>query len=1171
MGVVYKARQRKLHRVVALKMILAGQLASQNDVDRFYAEAEAAANLDHPGIVPIYEVGEHEGQHFFSMGFIEGESLLAKIATGPLRPSEAVELLQRIATAIAFAHSRGVIPRDLKPANILVDAAGQPRVTDFGLAKRVQDNSELTASGQVLGTPSYMPPEQAAGKISQIGPAADIYSLGATLYAVLTGRPPFQAASSLETLLQVIDREPVSPRQLNPAVPHDLETICLKCLHKEPHRRYASAGDVAADLQRFAAGEPIQARPVGPAERAWRWCRRNRRLAGASALAVAAAVGCFMLAVGFAVNKHNYSQKLEKEQRKTLDEQKRTLEEQKKTLDALEVVKEKNELAERRGREAKRESAQLAFMQGLRLCEHDGEGHQGLLWLVRALDQATKAEDHDLARAIRANLAQWPLHLPRLAHTLSHPDQVVSVAASPDGKFYATGDSAGKARVWDAASGEELTPPLAHNGAVHALCFTRKSGVLLAACQNGKVMRWDVATRKPLDDGIVHYAPVRSIAVSPLDDDLVLTGCDDGYVRLWNTATGKLDRPPFPGGYIVHDVAFSPDGKEIVVGSRSERSFRIWTVDSLAIKFEIPYPRGAWACMSVSWTADCRTIAVALPDSIELWNTQTTKFEGTIPISALSYVRFSPDSQLLLSCSRGGRVQVWNPKTLKPIGSTLFHQGMVHQAVFTADGANILAATSGNMARVWELRQARSPQLAVAGAGGAVAFSPDGKTFATGFGAQVHLWDTTSGRKLQAWMHNVPVMSVAFSPDGKLLLAGGATHSFLWNVATGKAHVPAMTHHHMMWTVRFNRAGTRFVGGTWSPVVKIGDVATGKFIGEVRHGGGLEANTRGVAFAPDDGSILTGGFDGQLRSWNVDTGEPTGSPVKLLHREGIRSLLFSPNGKRLLSASNDGFAQLWDSQTLEPVAPAVAHLSAVAGIAFSPDGSLFLTGSEDNTAQVWDAVTGKPAGPLLRHPNQVLSVDYHPDGKLLLTGSNDGIARIWSIAPPVDESVEAIKLQAQLFTGMRLEENASLTIIDNVKTLHSELQAATNGKVDRSSGWGAAGTPLRSHGSALVAALAGKPLSKEELPGLNKLCWEMSRASRSGLDYYHARKAAQALHEAEPKNASYLGTLGAAQYRMKDFAASAKSLSEADRLARLEAGQADPLLLTFLVMSRLQV
>ena len=288
MGVVFKARQVNLNRIVALKMILAGQLANDSDVKRFYAEAEAAARLDHPGIVPIFEIGQHDGQHYFSMAYIEGESLAKKIANGPLPPREAAKLVKKVAEAVEYAHRKGIVHRDLKPANVLLDGQGQPKVTDFGLAKLLKGDSGLTGTGQILGTPSYMPPEQAEGQVDQIGPQADVYALGAILYCLLTGRPPFQAANPIDTLLQVIHQEPLSPRALNPTIPRDLDTICLKCLEKDSLRRYPSAQELADELERFSNDEPIQARPPAVAERAWRWLRKQRRSVGLTAAAVAA-------------------------------------------------------------------------------------------------------------------------------------------------------------------------------------------------------------------------------------------------------------------------------------------------------------------------------------------------------------------------------------------------------------------------------------------------------------------------------------------------------------------------------------------------------------------------------------------------------------------------------------------------------------------------------------------------------------------------------------------------------------------------------------------------------------------------------------------------------------------------------------------------------------------
>ncbi len=292
MGIVYEARQRSLNRPVALKMILAGRLATAAEVARFRREAEAAARLEHPGIVPIHEIGQHGDQHYFTMGLVDGQSLSAKLQERPLLPREAALLVRDVAIAVQFAHSRGVVHRDLKPSNILLGTSSgnspgelpySPRVTDFGLAKLARTDQSLTETGQILGTPSYMPPEQAAGLTDEIGPAADIYALGAVLYACLTGRPPFQSASALDTVKQVLERDPVSLRELDSTIPKDLETICLKCLEKSIPRRYATAQDVADELQRFLDGRPILARPVTSLERMGRWCRRNPLVASLSA------------------------------------------------------------------------------------------------------------------------------------------------------------------------------------------------------------------------------------------------------------------------------------------------------------------------------------------------------------------------------------------------------------------------------------------------------------------------------------------------------------------------------------------------------------------------------------------------------------------------------------------------------------------------------------------------------------------------------------------------------------------------------------------------------------------------------------------------------------------------------------------------------------------------
>jgi hypothetical protein len=285
MGIVYRARQVSVNRPVALKMILSGQLASADDVRRFHIEAEAAANLDHPNIVPIYEVGEHQGQHYFSMKLVEGDSLAGQVPRFVGDPRAAARVLALVARAVHHAHQRGILHRDLKPGNVLLDREGQPHVTDFGLARKIAGDTRLTQSGAVVGTPSYMAPEQAAGK-KDLTTAVDVYSLGAILYELLTGQPPFRALTQLDTLLQVLEQEPQPPRKLNPRVDRDLETICLTCLDKEPHKRYASAEALAQDLDRFLEGDPVSARALGEWELSVRWAKKHPITAALTGLMV---------------------------------------------------------------------------------------------------------------------------------------------------------------------------------------------------------------------------------------------------------------------------------------------------------------------------------------------------------------------------------------------------------------------------------------------------------------------------------------------------------------------------------------------------------------------------------------------------------------------------------------------------------------------------------------------------------------------------------------------------------------------------------------------------------------------------------------------------------------------------------------------------------------------
>ena len=476
MGIVYAARQKSLNRIVALKRILHGTLADAGQVRRFRAEAEAAARLHHPNIVGIYEIGEHEGQQYFSMEYIEGQNLADLVREGPLPARRAAEFLKTIATAVAYAHQQGVLHRDLKPSNVLVDEHDQPHITDFGLAKLLTGDADLTLSGQVLGTPSYMSPEQAAGDRAAVGPGADIYSLGALLYHLLTGRPPFVAEAQAETLRQAREAEPAAPRSLNPSVPPDLETICLKCLAKESPRRYATAQALAADLGRFLRGEPIHARPVTRVERAWSWCRREPALATALAVVALALVVVPVVASVSARRvqsaRGNETQQRQRAERLASEEKARQhYAGQHAALAATRERQRASAVAQTLGMER----AETAFAKGA-----NPDGMATLATLLRT-SPTNRVVTERLLSAL--SVLEWPLLARRAAAATGH---VTEAVFSPDGTLLATGTDQGTVRLWEVATGEPRTPPLSLTGVVKRIRFGAQSR-FFAACTEDSV------------------------------------------------------------------------------------------------------------------------------------------------------------------------------------------------------------------------------------------------------------------------------------------------------------------------------------------------------------------------------------------------------------------------------------------------------------------------------------------------------------------------------------------------------------------------------------------------------------------------------------------------------------------------------------------------------------
>jgi hypothetical protein len=514
MGVVYQAWHTKLKRVVALKMVLAGAHASAEDLARFRVEAEAAARLAHPNIAQVHEVGAQDGLPFLALEYVEGSSLAQKLQGTPLPARPAAHLIETLARAMHHSHQRGIIHRDLKPANVLLAQDGTPKITDFGLAKLIVGGSDQTCSGALLGTPAYMAPEQAGGKTREIGPPVDIYALGAILYELLTGRPPFQGESVADTLQQVLCQEPVPPRQLQPKTPRDLDTICLKCLEKAPHQRYASAADLAEDLRRFQAGEPIRARPVGPLQRAGKWARRKPAAAALVMVCLLAAAG--LLAGGLWYQARLAESLVDVRYQRDQAELKR-IEAETKRMEAEQNLYLAHVPLAQRAWEAARVERMRELLDGVR-------------------PQSTKQKD----------LRNFEWHyLRRLGHSslltlTGHSGPVTAVAFRARPPLLASASADGTIKFWDTTTGQERPPALAgHTGRVTAVAFSPDGKQLASAGEDRTVCLWDVDSGKKLHVLKEHTRWVSHVAFSP-DGQHLASASSDRTIKLWDARSGRL-------------------------------------------------------------------------------------------------------------------------------------------------------------------------------------------------------------------------------------------------------------------------------------------------------------------------------------------------------------------------------------------------------------------------------------------------------------------------------------------------------------------------------------------------------------------------------------------------------------------------------------------------------
>jgi WD40 repeat protein len=978
MGVVYKARQVSLKRIVALKMILAGQFASPAEVQRFRTEAESAAHLDHPNIVPIYEVGDHEGQHYFSMKWIDGGSLASRKQLAA-DPRTAATLLERVARAVHHAHQRGILHRDLKPSNILIDGQGEPHVTDFGLARRVEAESGITQSGAILGTPSYMAPEQARAE-KGLSTAVDVYSLGATLYELLTGRPPFQAATPLDTLLQVIEREPENPRSLNPRADRDLETICLKCLEKDLSKRYRSAEAFAEDLERWLNGEPIQARPVGTAERAWRWCRRNKAMAaalsGVALLLVALVIGSFLAAL--------YFQRQEKEQRDLADRNEKLAGEKEKERENAVQAGNEAEAARKREAAQAQELRQNLYHAEMNLAGQAADSPGGL---GRVVDLLTPW------RQSHPDLRGWEwFYLHGLSHQelmtfRGHSAAVRSGAWSPDGTRLASAGADGTLKVWETATGREVLSLHGHGGGATSLAWSPDGTRLASAGWEGTMKVWQASTGKETFTLQGHTKSVRSVAWSP-DSTQLVSGSEDRTVRLWDGATGKNIGILRGHTADVLSVAWSPDRTRVASGGAD--TVKVWDTATGKPILDLPGD----LTPAVAWNGNGTRLAGGwMSAAVHVWDTAAGKETVTLTghtrsVSAVAWIR---DGNQLASASHDRTIKLWDAAIGKEI-CTLRSTAIVNSVAWSPDGSRLASGSDDGAVKVWAAAATRDRLILRDDGWGvfSVAWSPDGTRLATGNSGgtgAVKIWDLVDGKKpVTLRGHTTHFNSVAWSPDGtRLASASNDKTVTVWDPAGNKEPITLHGHAHWVESVAWSPDGTRLASGSDDNTVKVWDPAAGKELLTFR---GHTNFVISVAWSPDGTQLASAGsHDQAVKVWVAASGKET---LTLRHKALVRSVAWIPDGTRLASASDDHMVHIWQAASGKELLTLRGHTSSVESVAWSPDSTrLASAASAGGAVKVWDTASGKELLSLGGHTKLVHSVAWSPDGTRLASAGWD--------------------------------------------------------------------------------------------------------------------------------------------------------------------------------------
>jgi eukaryotic-like serine/threonine-protein kinase len=1019
MGVVYKARQLRLNRTVAIKMILAGLHAGREVTARFLGEATVVAKLQHPNIVQIFHIEEHDGHPYFEMEFVSGGNLASQLDGTPRSPRDAARLVETLAIAMAEAHRQGVVHRDLKPSNILLSLEGIPKVADFGLAKLLDADSGLTRTDSVLGSPSYMSPEQAGGRAKEIGPASDLYAIGAILYELLTGRPPFRGETVLDTLQQVKTVEPVPPSRLVPGLPRDIETIALKCLEKDIGKRYASATVLAEDLRRFQADEPILARPVGWWERARRWYRRNpAQAASVAAVAVALLLGT-AVSMAFAVTARTEASRARENELRVTDARRKL---------QAQLIEVSNASGLAAARQDEHAQALLWFTHAARLAADDPERQRlprirvrnwqrGVLRpdVLVALPEFRPKQDRYLVLEFHVSgkylLALsttglgllWDLDRDQPMPLSDGPKRLTAAAFSPDGRHLALGTREGLVEVRDFPSLRKLVSWDTEGERVTALTFSPDNRHLAVGDHRGARV-WDVDRKNFVTPPLPHPGPVVALVFDGEGGRLVtVSGAANDQTARTFTIPGESTRPLYAvphtlGGFGVShggpDVVaprFVDDGRVLL--TITNRRDLVWRNASTgAIIRTSETPRGRAYLTSLTVDPAGKTVAALWTNVGRVFKVPDGAVVAAIPFEETWFedAAFSPSGDILATGGHDTTVKFWsmsepNDLALSHVHHPLRHPWMAVRVRFSADGSRVAVAGWDGSVCVWQFPTASPEDFRISTPGlTRVALSPDGRKFLLNSSSfrnarrtetQVHEVDTgqPAGPPLKP---GGIILDAAFSPDGR-------------HVATACS-------------VGSDPASRDRV--IFEPDGRGGNLQFWDWAGGTRIAGpvAMPSEPRGLDYSPDGSLVAVTCADG----WVILVNASDGSIRRTLDAE-VRTkpynanlwwsngqAKFSPDGRRLMTWEMDPVVHVWDPTTGRKLAN-LTHEGRIERVSFGTDPNLMITCSRDSKVRVWDLSLGRVVAPPLQHPRFVPSAGFTPDGKRIETVSDDGLFRTW--------------------------------------------------------------------------------------------------------------------------------------------------------------------------------